>query len=180
MDKAVTRTRLVLVEDNQDCLEAFSVILGERYAVFGYASAFEALQAIDAAKPDVLLLDIGMHPVDGVQCLRMIRATPGYRHVPALALTGFARDVERQAFLDAGFQAVAVKPILDHAELVAVIDRLVNPAAPAALRTSTHPGRRSPLPTLSASAPATDLDGGAVLTASGPGESGKTDGRQRA
>ena len=128
MDKAMTRPRLVLVEDHQDSLEVFSIFLGEKYAVFGYASAVEALQAIDAAKPDVLVLDIGMHPVDGVQCLEMIRAVPGCRDVPAVALTGFARDVERQRFLDGGFQAVVVKPVLDHGELVAVIDGLAKSA----------------------------------------------------
>ena len=132
MDKAMTHKRLVLVEDDQDCLEAFSIILGEKYAVFGYASAVKAVQAIDAAKPDVLVLDIGMQPVDGVKCLEAIRATPGYRDIPAVALTGFARDVERQSFLDRGFQAVVVKPILDHGELIAMIDRLANSPAPAA------------------------------------------------
>ena len=169
----MTRTRLVLVEDDQDCLEAFSIILGEKYAVFGYASAVKAVQAIDAAKPDVLVLDIGMQPVDGVKCLEAIRATPGYRDIPAVALTGFARDVERQSFLDRGFQAVVVKPILDHGELMAVIDGLVNSPAPAAPRTPAHPARRSALPTPSAAA--AHLDGRAAMTASAVGESGKTD-----
>jgi CheY-like chemotaxis protein len=127
----MTRTRLVLVEDHQDTLEAFSLILREKYAVFGYASAGEALEAIATAKPDVLMLDIGMHPVDGVQCLKMIRATPGCCDIPAVAVTGFARDVERQRFLDGGFQAVIVKPI-DPRELMAVIDRLANSPAPGA------------------------------------------------
>jgi CheY-like chemotaxis protein len=172
MDKAMTRTRLVLVEDDQDSLEAFSIFLGEKYAVFGYASAAEAVQVIDATKPDVLVLDIGMYPVDGVQCLEMIRATPGYRDIPAVALTGFARDVERQRFLDGGFQAVVVKPVLDHWELIAVIDRLVNSSAPAAPRSSTHPRRSSPLPTPSADA--ARLDGRAAMTASAPGGSGET------
>jgi CheY-like chemotaxis protein len=175
VDKAVARTRLVLVEDDQDSLEAFSILLGEKYAVSGYTSAVEALQAIDAAKPDVVVLDIGMQPVDGVQCLETIRATPGYRDIPAVALTGFARDVERQSFLDVGFQAVVVKPILDHRELMAVIDRLVNSRAPLASRTPAHPRRSSAPPTPSAAA--ADLDRRAAMRASGPGESGKTDGR---
>jgi two-component system, chemotaxis family, CheB/CheR fusion protein len=139
MDNGMIRTRVVLVEDNQDALEAFSILLGEKFAVYGYASAVEALQAIDAAKPDVLVLDIGMHPIDGMQCLRTIRATPGYRDIPAVALTGFARDIERQSFLDGGFQAVVVKPMLDHEELTAVIDSLVNSRASAAPRTPTPP-----------------------------------------
>ena len=163
----MTRTRLLFVEDDQDSLEAFSIILGEKYAVFGYASAVEALQASDAAKADLLVLDIGMHPVDGVQCLEMIRATPGYRDIPAVALTGFARDVERQRFLDGGFQAVVVKPVLDYEELTAVIDRLVNSPALEAPRTSRPPP----------SAAAACLDGRVPKKASGARGSGETDGQ---
>jgi CheY-like chemotaxis protein len=166
---------LVLVEDDPDSLEAFSIILGETYTVFGYASALEAMQAIDAAKPHVLLLDIGMYPIDGVQCLALIRAMPGCHDIPAVALTGFARDVERQRFLDGGFQAVVVKPVLDHGELVAVIDRLVNSPAPAAPRPSTHPRRVRALPTSSVAA--ARLDGRPAKTASGAGGSGETDGQ---
>jgi CheY-like chemotaxis protein len=175
MDEGMTRTRLVVVEDDQDHLEALSIILGDRYAVFAYTSAVEALQAIDAAKPDVLVLDIGMGPVDGLQCLQTIRAMPGYGEVPAVALTGFARDVERQRFLDGGFQAVVVKPILDHEQLMAMIDGLVNSAPRTAPRPPTHPGRSSTLPTPSAAA--TDLDRRAAMTASGARGSRETDGQ---
>ena len=72
-----------------------------------------------------------------------------------MALTGFARDVERERFLDGGFQAVVVKPILDYGELTAVIDGLVNSPAPAAPRTSStragavpHRPHRQPRPAL--------------------------------
>ena len=160
MDKAMTRPRLVLVDDHQDSLEVYSILFGEKYTIFGYASAGEALQAIDVAKPDVLVLDIGMYPVDRVECLKTIRAMPGYRDIPAVALTGFAYEVERQGFFDAGFQAVAVKPVLDlgeliavidrlvnAGELIAVIDRLVNAAAPAAHLTPTRPRPNSALAT---------------------------------
>jgi CheY-like chemotaxis protein len=144
--KAATRTRLVLVEDDLDNLESSAMVLGEKYDVFGYASAKAALQALDAAKPDVLLLDIGMHPIDGVQCLKMIRAMPDHRDIPAVAVTGFVREVERERFLESGFQAVVAKPILDLPELMAVIDRLANSHAPAASRARRNPRRSSALP----------------------------------
>ena len=99
--------------------------LGEKYNVLGCQSAAEALAALQTSRPHVLLLDIGMSPVDGVECLNAIRAIPGYADTPAIALTAFARDSDRQEFLAAGFQAVAVKPILDQCELEALIDALL-------------------------------------------------------
>ena len=111
--------------------------LGEKYSVFGCESAAEALAAVQTSRPDVLMLDIRMSPVDGVQCLNAIRAIPGYAGTPAIALTAFARDSDRQAFLAAGFQAVAVKPILDQCELEAVIDRLLSSATRRSVRDLT-------------------------------------------
>jgi CheY-like chemotaxis protein len=116
---------LLLVDDNRDNLEVLAMILGARYRVVSCGSAVEALRAVEAIKPDVLVLDIGMTPVDGVQCLATIRAMPRYASVPAVALTAYARDVEREAFLAAGFQAVVTKPVLDEQGLIAVIDRLL-------------------------------------------------------
>jgi CheY-like chemotaxis protein len=121
-----TPPRLLLVEDNPDNLELLAVLLSERYPVASYGSAAEALNALDAVEPDLLVLDIGMTPVDGLQCLQAIRARPRYARTPAIALTAFAREVEREAFLAAGFQAVVTKPILDPRELVAVVDRVLN------------------------------------------------------
>ncbi len=114
--------RVLLVDDNEDNLEILRVFLSERYKVTGYRSPTEALAAIDAIRPDVLVLDIGMAPLDGVQCLAAMRARPLHAKTPAVAVTAFARDCELQAFLAAGFQAVVTKPIIDHATLIRAID----------------------------------------------------------
>jgi CheY-like chemotaxis protein len=158
------RPRLLLVEDDPDNLEVFTLILGEKYMVSGYTSAAEALSAIDAVRPDIVMLDIGMHPVDGIECLKTIRAMPGYRDVPAVAFTGFARDVERERFLTTGFQAVAAKPILDHGLLMAVIDGLLMSSQARTIR------RR----------PEHHLDGHVAGAPSTPRGSGKTDRRESA
>ena len=116
--------RLLLVDDNQDNLEIVAVFLSQKYDVYSYGSAAEALNAVDTVRPELLVLDIRMRGVDGVQCLQAIRAKPGYAAIPAVALTAFARDVEQKAFLDAGFQAVITKPILDDRQLVGTIERV--------------------------------------------------------
>ena len=117
--------RLLLVDDNQDNLELLTAILSERYQVSSFACAREALAALDAAKPDLVLLDIGMSPIDGLGCLQTIRDMPGYSSIPAIALTAYARDVERKAFLATGFDAVVTKPILDYQELFGPITALL-------------------------------------------------------
>jgi CheY-like chemotaxis protein len=128
--------RLLVVEDNQDSLEALTVILSEKYRVFSYGCAHDALTALETAKPDLLLLDIGMSPIDGVGCLKAIRAVPGYGNIPAIALTGYARNVEREAFQAAGFQVVVTKPVLDYRKLFATITTLLAPLAAAISRSS--------------------------------------------
>jgi|SRR5690348_7438543 CheY-like chemotaxis protein len=126
------KARLLLVDDNHDNLEVLAVLLGERYAVFAYDSAPEALKAVTMVKPDVLVLDIGMPALDGVQCLRAVRSVPGYAHVPAVAVTAFAREVECREFVQAGFQAVVTKPVLDLCHLLNAIDSLLQPLLTAA------------------------------------------------
>jgi CheY-like chemotaxis protein len=117
--------RLLLVDDDPDNLEIVAVFLSQKYDVYSYGSAVEALSAIDAVRPDLLVLDIRMRGVDGMQCLQAIRTKPGYAAIPAVALTAFARDVEQKAFLEAGFQAVVTKPILDDGQLLETIERVL-------------------------------------------------------
>jgi CheY-like chemotaxis protein len=125
-----SRPRLLLIDDNADNLEILGYLLGERYHVFPYGAVPQALAELDSVRPDVVVLDIRMRPVDGVQCLAAIRARPGYAGIPAVALTAFAREVDRQTFLAAGFQMVVTKPILDQQQLIASIDALLSiPAA---------------------------------------------------
>jgi CheY-like chemotaxis protein len=124
----MTTARLLVVEDNEDNLDLLAVMLREKYRVFSYLSAHEALMALETAQPDLLLLDIGMSPIDGLECLKAIRAVPGYDSIPAVALTGYARASEREAFQTRGFQAVVTKPILDHV-LFATISGLLAPSS---------------------------------------------------
>jgi two-component system CheB/CheR fusion protein len=120
-----TRKRLLFVEDDEDNRESFAMVLDEKYNVFGYPCPQDALREIDSVRPDLLLLDIGMEPIDGLECLRTIRNLPGYGRVPALARTAHARTADRQRFLEGGFQGVVVKPVLDPLQLIRSIDELL-------------------------------------------------------
>ena len=113
--------RLLVVDDNPDNLEITALLLARQYDVVACSSATEALAAIERVNPHCVILDIGMAPVDGVGCLNAIRTIAKYATIPAIALTAFARNVEREEFLAAGFRAVVTKPILDE-ELEQVVE----------------------------------------------------------
>ena len=123
---------ILLVEDNQDNRDVLTVMLGEKYGVSSYGSAAEALSALAVVNPDLLVLDIGMKPINGLDCLRAIRAIPRYSATPAIALTGYAREVDREEFLAGGFQAVVTKPILNYSDLETLIDTLLGSVCTAA------------------------------------------------
>jgi CheY-like chemotaxis protein len=119
------RKRILMVDDHVDSLELMKIMLGDDYNVFTYASAAEALKVVQEVKPALLMLDVCMYPIDGIECLKAIRATDGNQSIPAIALTALARDVDKQALLAAGFQAVVTKPLLDQDALRSSLEELL-------------------------------------------------------
>jgi len=89
------------------------------------SSAREALAAIAAAEPDVLVCDIGMPGENGYELIRQVRRLArGQRGaIPAVALTAYAKIEDRVTILAAGFQMYLSKPA-DPSELVAVVASL--------------------------------------------------------
>jgi CheY-like chemotaxis protein len=120
--------RLLVVEDDPDNLALLTIVLREKYIVLAHGSAAEAMMDVLGFNPNLLVLDVGMLPVNGLECLSAIRSLPGYSGIPAIALTGFAREADKKMFLEAGFQAVVTKPILDQRELQRLIETLLGVA----------------------------------------------------
>ncbi|HJQ33597.1 MAG TPA: ATP-binding protein [Pyrinomonadaceae bacterium] len=119
--------KILVVDDEPDTLEMLRVGLTQCGAEVSAArSAPEALAALDAAVPDVLISDIGMPDEDGYQLVRKIRARPAEQggRVPAIALTAYARTEDRLQALRAGYHMHVPKPV-ELAELVAVVSSLV-------------------------------------------------------
>ena len=88
-------------------------------------SAEEALNNLQVFKPDVLLSDIGLPIESGYELIRKVRSLPSESsRIPAVALTAFATEKDRQRALAAGFQAHLVKPV-EPDVLVEAIERLV-------------------------------------------------------
>jgi len=77
-------------------------------------------------KPDVLLSDIGLPIESGYELIRRVRSLASESsNIPALALTAFATEKDRQLAISAGFQMHLAKPV-DPEVLIAAIERLAN------------------------------------------------------
>jgi CheY-like chemotaxis protein/two-component sensor histidine kinase len=115
--------RVLVVEDEPDGAEFVKQLLENYGAVVVIATAArEALERFSAARPDILISDIGLPGMDGYQLLELVRqkkAADG-GGIPAIALTAFARSEDRRRALLAGYQAHLPKPI-ESAELVATV-----------------------------------------------------------
>jgi len=115
---------LLIIEDDAGIRSALSRALSERgHAVHWQPSGLAGLQSVIDENPDVVLLDLGLPDVDGVQVLSMLRAVS---QVPVIVITARDDDAEVVGALDAGADDFVVKPFgADHldARIRAVLRR---------------------------------------------------------
>jgi signal transduction histidine kinase/integral membrane sensor domain MASE1/ActR/RegA family two-component response regulator len=119
--------RVLLVEDEPDARELLLLTLQVSGATVEAAeSAQIALTNLQSFKPDVLVSDVGLPFESGYDLIRQVRALPSdVSAVPAVALTAFASEKDRELALEAGFQIHLAKPV-EPQYLVEIIQQLVN------------------------------------------------------
>ncbi len=115
--------RVLVVDDDPGACELIRRLLVECDAIVETAaSGPEALARISHAPPDALLCDIAMPGMDGFEVIRNVRKHDA--HLPAIALTAFARPEDRQRAIQAGFSVHLAKPV-DSGALLAVLGKLL-------------------------------------------------------
>ncbi|MGJ9418995.1 MHYT domain-containing protein [Massilia sp. CMS3.1] len=111
---ALAGLTILVVDDERDSLDIVQYVLADMAATIVSAStAYEALQMIDGLKPDLMVSDIGMPGMDGLELVRRVRASsnPQVASVRCLALTAFSRGEDRLRSLEAGFDDYLSKPV---------------------------------------------------------------------
>jgi len=104
--------RVLLVDDNVDAAQTLAMLLGiTGHAVTLAYDGPSAVQAAINARPDVVLLDIGLPGLDGYEIARRIRQQASLKGVVLLALTGYGQETDRQRSQEAGFDHHLVKPV---------------------------------------------------------------------
>ena len=97
-----TRPRILLVDDHQTVLEAFSLMLVEEYEPSVALSGAEALALAQRTLPDLILLDVLMPEMDGLETLRRLRASAWGKDIPAILVTSTDCTETQIAGLQAG------------------------------------------------------------------------------
>jgi iron complex outermembrane receptor protein len=119
------RPVIAIVDDNDDNRLLLRAMLEDRYEIVEYGNGPEALADLARARADLVLLDISLPHMDGVQVLARIRAAERLQALPVIALTAHAMAGDREKYLAAGFDGYIAKPIVDEQVVVDAIERLL-------------------------------------------------------
>jgi two-component system, OmpR family, KDP operon response regulator KdpE len=120
-------TTVLVVDDEAPILRALSITLSARdYKVVTAATGAEGLAAMARERPAVVVLDLGLPDMDGVEVIRGIR---GWSAVPIIVLSAREQELQKVAALDAGADDYVTKPFGMH-ELLARLRAAVRRSAP--------------------------------------------------
>lgn len=121
--------RILIAEDHADNREMLTRRLERRgYEVHTAENGQEAVERAQSLTPDLILMDISMPVMSGLEATRALRKLPATRTIKIIALTAHAMDSARQECMDAGCDAFATKPV-DFAALLSTIENVALRAA---------------------------------------------------
>jgi two-component system, cell cycle response regulator DivK len=103
---------IFIVDDNPGNLKLLRVLLsGEGFEVRTALSAGEALEGLKSFRPSLILTDIQMPGMDGLEFVRLLKAAPDTRTIPVVAITAYAMSGDESRAWNAGCDAYVTKPI---------------------------------------------------------------------
>jgi CheY-like chemotaxis protein len=119
-------TKKILIVDDEECIQTvvqFGVQMVVDWEVLIASSGHQGIETACAEKPDVILLDVMMPDMNGIDTFKALQADPQTAQIPVIFLTAKAQTSERRQFNDLGVSGVITKPFnsLDLPDLIAKI-----------------------------------------------------------
>lgn len=112
ISKTMTEKKVLLVDDEPDILEFLSYnLVKEGFKVYTASNGVEAIETALKVRPDVIILDVMMPEMDGVETCMRIRETEELKHVAISFLTARGEDYSQIAGFDAGGDDYIMKPV---------------------------------------------------------------------
>jgi two-component system, OmpR family, alkaline phosphatase synthesis response regulator PhoP len=145
---------VLVVEDEPDIRELIGHNLGrERYQVVSVATGEEALRAVETQRPDLILLDLMLPGLDGLEVTRRLKSDTATQAIPIIILTAKGEEADIVSGLELGADDYMLKPFSPRvliARIRAVLRRIADkrPAADASVKIAgleIHPGRHEVL-----------------------------------
>jgi two-component system cell cycle response regulator DivK len=108
----VTGAQVLVVEDNEKNMKLFrDVLQASGYRLLEATTGEQAMALAAEHQPNLVLMDIQLPDIGGVEALGRLRADARTASIPVVALTAQAMHGDRERFLDAGFDAYISKPV---------------------------------------------------------------------
>ena len=108
----MTGAQVLVVEDNEKNMKLFrDVLQASGYRLLEATTGEQAMALAADHQPNLVLMDIQLPDIDGVEALGRLRADARTASIPVVALTAQAMHGDRERFLDAGFDAYISKPV---------------------------------------------------------------------
>ena len=120
------RERVLIVEDNDDVMGYIRSLLNSDYAVYMAGNGNEGLEKARNIIPDIIVTDLMMPGIDGLQLCQQVKSDPLLSHIPVIVVTARNEDNDRILGLKAGADAYLVKPFIANELLVRVEQLLLS------------------------------------------------------
>lgn len=103
---------ILVIDDNQLNLKLIEFLLSSNnYEVHCATNAEEALTLLTTLQPDLILMDIQLPVIDGLELTRKLRMDTKYKDTPIIAITAYAMDGDKEKAIEAGCNGYITKPI---------------------------------------------------------------------
>jgi len=105
-------TTILIVDDNPDIRELFTTFLNiAGFSTMAVGGGAECIELLKTTRPDLILLDIMMEPMDGWQTLKFIKSQPESRDIPVFMVTGKAITETEQQMYNGDYKIYLMKPV---------------------------------------------------------------------
>ncbi len=104
--------KILIVEDDPKNMKVLAMALRPHgYTLVEATDGEEALEIAVRDKPDLILMDVRLPKIDGVEVTRRLRQMPAFKHIPIIAVTAYAMKGDKEKVIEAGCDAYLSKPV---------------------------------------------------------------------
>jgi CheY-like chemotaxis protein len=125
----MAETKKVLIAEDSSVIQNLTkkILMMQNYSIHSAKNGEQVLKALESESFDIILMDINMPKMDGMECTRAIRALDDKEKstIPIIAITGNAKNYSLEEFKEAGINEYLQKP-LNFDQLVETVKKLTN------------------------------------------------------